>query len=223
MGELREQLAELKAAKEPDALMFAPAAISQEVDVTMTRVQRPERKLGGFMKSSTTNAKGVGCYEFSGGSEIDVDLSSATCKNSLPCPHCFVATSLSADINLDVSDCQAALIKSGLAMNTGATHVLELVFINMDGNNKLTIRGCTQPTCTSPVNTYVLGPGESVVGYCYTGGASAINFPNGPTTCPAGCDAAAPVNREGATFSTIVCNTADNLGAGSANVCRASR
>jgi len=226
---LKEQIAEMKLEKEKmqsDSTDVTPvlqahtAYIKEMVEeqvadlksahttaMTVHGTHQQERRLGGFHKSSATNARGVGCLEITAAAEFP--MNSDSCSNSLPCPPCFIATALSADVDLEIVDCQSARIKSGLSMDaSSATHVLELVFINMDAGNTLTIKGCVDTTCASPASTYVLGPLESVIGHCYTAGSSAITFPTARDTttgleshCPKGCDSTAPTDLTGSAFT----------------------
>jgi len=147
---------------------------AQEVAV----VKRPERRLGtGFAVVGTTGT-GVGCISFAGTTTTHT-MSSDACSGTSgkPCAGCFIATADNNDKSLKIHQCSTAKYKTGSGIS-GTGYVMEISIINADTNNKLTVIGCSTAStaCDTTVSTYVLGPSQSAMGYCYAGGSDAIFF-----------------------------------------------
>merc|ERR1740117_2483979 len=69
------------------------------------------------------------------------------------------------------------------------------------------IKGCDASPCTSTdqKSIFYLGPGESVVGFCYShssAGTNALFLPYLNTQCPDGCDFETPNDLNGVAFTT---------------------
>jgi hypothetical protein len=198
---LREVLPRPAEPEVPDFLSpVPPAGPSDTLDI----VPKPDdRRLGNIFTLGTT--AGAGCYEFTGGTDTTLDLSSATCSGSAKCPACFFSSSLDNDVTLTISACSTAInyIPSS-GSSVSYTGVREYVFINGDDTDTLTV--------TDGTNSFKIGPMTMVNAACYSSGNNKLYFSSNygvagsnVATCPDGCDSATPkYSSDSATSFTLI-------------------
>eukprot|EP00928_Gymnodinium_smaydae_P005691 TRINITY_DN11948_c0_g1_i1.p1 TRINITY_DN11948_c0_g1~~TRINITY_DN11948_c0_g1_i1.p1 ORF type:complete len:2240 (+),score=276.54 TRINITY_DN11948_c0_g1_i1:702-6722(+) len=102
-------------------------------------------------------------------------MSSNTCASGARCPMCFIATSLSADVTIEIVKCSTTRVSSVSTLTS--SQMGEFVFINNDANNMLTIRAKTA-VHGSTNSVYYLPPASSVAGLCYGGASDKMHFPS---------------------------------------------
>jgi hypothetical protein len=186
---LREVLPRSEAEQEmPDFRSpVQPISPSETLD-TVPKID--DRRLGNIFTLGT--ASGAGCYEFTGGTDTTLDLSSATCSGSAKCPACVFSSSLDNDVTLTISACSTAInyIPSS-GSSVSYTGVREYVFINGDDTDTLTV--------TDGTNSFKVGPMNMVNAACYSSGNNKLYFSSNygvagsnVATCPDGCDSATP-------------------------------
>uniref|UniRef100_A0A7S1RU30 Uncharacterized protein n=1 Tax=Alexandrium catenella TaxID=2925 RepID=A0A7S1RU30_ALECA len=153
-----------------------PVKAEEEEGMVMrlrSKSARP-RKLAGFYTVGTTGA-GVICMSFTGANS-EVDMNSDNCRGAANqiCPGCFIALEDANNKILEVVRCSSAKYKVGAAISG---HIVEIMVLNADVDNTLEVRSCTDNICAVPLSTYTMNFGDSVVGFCYTGGSNKIYFP----------------------------------------------
>merc|ERR1740122_170812 len=101
------------------------------------------------------------------------------CTTAMVVPEVSI-TGSSSDKVLEIIKCSSAKYKNGAAIETSGTTiaVVQINIINADLDNTLTVKGCSTTACLTGdlESTFILGPGETVSGYCYAGGDNELYF-----------------------------------------------
>jgi len=136
------------------------------------------RRLPGFFSIGTTGA-GVGCMEFGSSATTEAVMSATTCRGATDriCSGCFIAAESANNKILEIIQCSTARYKLGAKLATSsAEYVVMIEIINADVDHTLTVKGCSDATCSPAASSYLLAAKDSAVGYCYHGSGNAIYF-----------------------------------------------
>merc|ERR1719271_2163422 len=96
---------------------------------------------------------------------LSLDVSSASACNSVRCPTCFIASSITADSTLEIVSCSEVIHGPSSTANNITDKLVAFEFINMDDAQTLTIKSAATAGA-GPVSQYDLQPLESVTAYC---------------------------------------------------------
>jgi len=127
---------------------------------------------------------------------FDMSLTTGSGANDKRVPPCVIALNTYDGSAINIKKCSSALIGATALTN----QVLELLFINEDDDQPMTINALNNGDAT--MNTYKLGPRESVVATCSSSTGDYLLFPSMTQICPKGCDSTTPADEGGTAFTT---------------------
>eukprot|EP00930_Biecheleria_cincta_P102758 TRINITY_DN9458_c0_g1_i3.p1 TRINITY_DN9458_c0_g1~~TRINITY_DN9458_c0_g1_i3.p1 ORF type:complete len:346 (-),score=39.73 TRINITY_DN9458_c0_g1_i3:131-1168(-) len=169
------------------------------------------RRLAGALSTANTASvtASTGCAVMTSSTDFVYSATPGTgttncgSDGTVRCPPCIMAGSHTG-ITATIQDCSTYEKTSSSGDITD--ELIEFVFINTDSADALTIQARTG-SGTNVGSAYLLGPYESVVAFCYSGGSNRLHFPDNGAYCSAGCDATAPNDRTGTAFTRRLVST----------------
>jgi len=141
--------------------------------------------IGGTGSATNEHGPGVGCTPFgltaAGAFDVNVLQCRGTTNTEELCTGCFINQATDADRVLTIGKCSTARWKVDETMaNHKIAEVMMLEFINTAPSNIMTIKSCTDKTCSAnsgtPVTSFILPAMTSAVAYCYSGGGDRMYF-----------------------------------------------
>jgi hypothetical protein len=191
----------------------AQQAIEEKVGMTEhTDMNATARRLNHILIASGTMATGIGCFQVT--ADTTLDMSAQDCSSKY-CPDCFYSTASSA-ITLTISNCHTSKwTQSGLEMGSDdlSTALRKYTFIN------LATSPANRMLVTDGTNGFMVLAKNHMTAWCYTGVSNTLHYPYNPSAyalsaCPTACDSLIPTRPSGDAFSNIV-NHASTLTCGS--------